>query len=84
MEPVICIVSSRISIRQVREAIHVHPESFYQNTTFPGPYQPAVPFKYWPTPGWNYNESRAHLLDVYPEFIEHYRTLIFSGDFDAW
>jgi hypothetical protein len=36
-----------------------------------------------PTPGWNYNESRANLLDVYPTFIEHYRTLIYNGDFDA-
>ena len=29
------------------------------------------------------NQSRMHLLDVYPELIASYRTLIFNGDFDA-
>lgn len=76
-----------LNLPEVREAIHVHPLEFYKNTTFPGPYQPAAPFKFWHeganNTGWNYNESRPHLLDVYPTFIEHYRTLIFNGDFDA-
>ena len=47
----------------------------------------AVADKYWHAgannTGWNYNQSRAHLLDVYPTFISKYRTLIFNGDFDA-
>lgn len=29
------------------------------------------------------NQSRMHLLDVYPDLITSYRTLIFNGDFDA-
>jgi hypothetical protein len=29
------------------------------------------------------NQSRMHLLDVYPELIASYRTLSFNGDFDA-
>lgn len=64
----------------MRDAIHVKSKAFYANTTFPGPYQPAANFKFWPAEGWNYNESRPHLLDVYPTFIEHYRTLIFNGN----
>jgi len=61
----------------------MQPEGFYKNRTFPGPYQLSAPFKFWPAADWNYNESRPHLLDVYPEFIDAYRTLIFNGDFDG-
>jgi hypothetical protein len=44
-------------------------------------------YKYWHSgknnTGWVYNQSRMDLLDVYPEFIAAYRTLIFNGDFGA-
>ena len=33
--------------------------------------------------GWNYNQSRPHLLTIYPTLAASYRTLIFNGDFDA-
>jgi hypothetical protein len=77
-----------LGLPEVRKALHVKPPA---GGKWRGPSdQPDYEgnsYKYWHAgannSGWNYNQSREHLLDVYPSFIRSYRTLIFNGDFDA-
>eukprot|EP01060_Flectonema_neradi_P029148 TRINITY_DN395_c4_g1_i1.p1 TRINITY_DN395_c4_g1~~TRINITY_DN395_c4_g1_i1.p1 ORF type:complete len:473 (+),score=95.79 TRINITY_DN395_c4_g1_i1:39-1421(+) len=61
-----------MNLPAVREAIHVPSESFYghQYTLEAGPFL-------------KYDESRPHLLDIYPELTAKYRGLIYNGDFDG-
>lgn len=61
-----------LNLPEVREALHAPSESFYG-------YKVGL----YPGGKWNYDSTRAHLLNIYPTLTASYRALIYNGDFDA-